>query len=257
MKISGLTIIRNAINNGYPIAEVLDCLRVISDEIIVLDGYSTDGTYEYLCTQNDIKTYQDNWNINSKSGLEFARITNLGLQRCHGDYIFYLQADELLHHHDIEKIPSLINDNKSLSFNIFHIRYDFDYKLNGGYDKAIRIIKNDKSIYSHYDAYTFEGNIHPILQTDFIIYHVGYVFIKNILQKMINHYNLFYKDQKTYEHRKNIATKYLEILEKGDEIPSNIEISKILEPEYELIKHDTNIPTVLNRLIGHQQYTLP
>lgn len=235
----------------------MDCLRVISDEIIVLDGYSTDGTYEYLYTQPDIKIYRDEWNVSGQNGLEFARITNLGLERCDGNHIFYLQADELLHHNDISKIPDIVEDYQSMSFKMFHIRYDFKYKLNGGYDRAIRFIKNDKKIYSDYDAYTFNGDIHPVISTDIPIYHVGYVFVKNILQKMINHSNNFYVGQHPQANRKSLAEKYLNDLENGIKIPTNIELARILEPEYELILHETEIPEQLVRLTGATEYILP
>lgn len=254
--ISGLTIVRNALSNGYQIAEVIDCLKIISDQIIVLDGYSTDGTYEYLCTRSDIKVYQDVWDCSGQNGLEFARITNLGIERCDGDYIFYLQADEIMHHDDILQIPRLIDTNNSISLKMLHIRYDFDYKLDSGYDRAIRFFKND-GVHSHYDAYTFEGNISPSLQSDICIYHVGYVFVKNILQKMVNHSNNFYVNQAPQLRRKSLAEKYLNDIVNGVAIPSNLELAKILEPEYGLIKHNTNIPVQLNRLRNVTEYTLP
>lgn len=252
-----MTIVRNAIENGYPIAEVLDCLRVISDEIIVLDGGSTDGTYEYLCTQNDLKIFQDEWKLDGKNGLEFARITNLGLERCECDYIFYLQADELLHHNDIAKIPEMLDGYNSIDFNIMHIRYDFEYKLTSGYDRAIRVIKNRSGIYSHYDAYTFDGHINPINHSHISVYHTGYVFIKNILKKMINHSRYFYVDQAPQMNRRNLAEKYLTMLENGEDIPLNLEIAAILEPEYSLVKHLTKFPKCLDRLVGAAEYTLP
>lgn len=254
---SGLTIVRNAIENGYPIAEVLDCLRVICDEIIVLDGGSTDGTYEYLCTQRDIKIHQDPWNLAGKDGLEFARVTNIGISKCKGDYIFYLQADELLHHNDIVKIPELLDDHNSVAFNMLHIRYNLDYRLDGDYDRAIRVIKNNGKVYSYYDAFTFSGQVDPIYQSSIPVYHVGYVFIKNILQKMMNHSKHFYVGQAPQTNRRQLAEKYLAKIAKGEELPSNLQLASILEPEYRLIRHETNIPDQLNRLIGATEYTLP
>jgi glycosyltransferase involved in cell wall biosynthesis len=254
--ISGLTIVRNALSNGYQIAEVIDCLRVISDQIVVLDGYSTDGTYEYLRTQPDIKIHRDEWNCSSRKGLEFARITDLGIKRCKGDYIFYLQADEVLHHRDILQIPKLIGDHNSLTMTFLHIRYDFDYMLKGGYKRAIRFFKNNK-VRSHWDAYSFEGNVSPSFDSDINLYHVGYVFVRNILQKMINHSNNFYIDAPSYTRRKILAEKYLNDLENGDPIPSNLELASILEAEHSLVKHNTDLPEQLNRLKGAIQYTLP
>lgn len=255
MHISGLTIIRNAIINGYPIAEVIDNLKLISKEIIVLDGYSDDGTYEYLCTIPGIKIYQDKWNLSSKDGLEFAHITNLGLSRCSGDHIFYLQADEIMHDEDILKLPGMIGEYNAVNMRFKHIRYDFDYCLNGGYERAIRFFKKE-GIYSHYDAYTFAGNTCPTLNTEMIVYHVGYVFIKNILQKMINHYTLFYKDAPSYKYRKELAEKYLIDLKNGKQL-DKIQLARQLEPMYQLVRHETNIPKCLQRLQNANEYTFP
>lgn len=257
MTISGLTIVRNAIENGYPIAEVIDCLRVICDEIVVLDGHSVDGTYEYLCTQNDIKLFRDKWNLNGTNGLEFARITNMGLERCKCDHIFYLQADELLHYDDIIRIPDMLDGYNSISFNFMHIRYDFAYKLDSGYDRAIRVIKNNKMIHSHYDAFTFAGDVHPINNSSISVYHTGYVFIRNILNKMVNHSRYFYVNQTPQLNRKELAEKFLHMLDNGESIPSNLDIARILEPEYGLIEHMTEVPKCLDRLIGVTEYTLP
>ena len=258
MKISGLTIIRNAFVNGYPIAEVIDNLALISDEIIVCDGYSTDGTAEYLQSRNDITLYQDRWNLQSKNGLEFANITNCGLERCSGDYIFYLQADEIMHPSDILQLRDLININQynAIFCDFYHIRYDFDYILNGGYKSAIRAIRNKCGIYSEYDGFSFTGNIVPPFHSNLIVYHFGYVFLRNIFRKMINHADCFYHEAANYHRRKELALDYLAKLDNGEAL-NPLEVQQVLEPEYTLYRHNTVVPTCMERLRGAVAYTLP
>jgi len=259
MKISGLTIIRNALSNGYTICEVLDNLRLISDEIIVCDGFSDDGTFEYLQSVPDIKLYQDKWDLHSQHGFEFTRIAELGLSRCSGDCVFYLQADEVMHNEDIMRLPDLIEGYNSVSLSFKHIRYDFKYCLDSSgdrcYNRAIRFFRNNGDVYPYYDAYTFSGDVHPVLNSDMIVYHVGYVFLKNILQKVINHANFFYTADDTYQTRKALAVKYLDLLEKGEPI-DKLELASILEPMYSLIEHGTTIPSSLLRLTDAVEYTL-
>lgn len=256
--ISGVTIIRNALNNGYPIAEVISCLKRISDEVVICDGFSTDGTYEYLQKVDGIKLYQDVWDIGSQNGLEFARITNLALDRCNCDYILYLQGDEIIHDHDLESLKLIVDSNEynSITLKFYHIRYDFDYMINGGYDRAIRIIRNTKNIRSKYDAFDFDGEIHPICNTEFIVYHFGYVFMNNILNKMVNHANNFYKNGLTYLIRKDKALKYINLIDNGIQL-NPLEVQLDLEPEYRLIKHDTDIPKIMERLRYSVEYKLP
>jgi len=258
MRISGLTIIRNAISNGYPIAEVIDNLRTISDEIVVCDGYSTDGTAEYLKSRSDITLYQDNWNLQSQNGLEFANITNVGLERCTGDYVFYLQADELIHESRLPVLRALAESDKynAISCEFFHIRYTFDHKLTGGYQRAFRMIRNKCGISSEYDGFSFLGNINPCFHADVVVYHFGYVFLKNIFLKMINHADYFYNNADNYARRKALVTAYLERLHAG-EILDPLEIQRVLEPEYSLCLHGTPIPTCMERLRGATEYTLP
>jgi hypothetical protein len=257
-KISGLTIVRNAISNGYLIAEVLDNLAMICDEIIVCDGYSNDGTYEYLQNRPDIKIYQDHWDLNSENGLEFANITNLGMSRCNGDYIFYLQADEIIHENQLGEIKKAIYSDEFNSINckFIHIRYDLQHRLVEGYKKAIRIIRNINGINSDYDAYNFAGDIHPIYDSNIMVYHFGYIFPKNILAKMINHSTHFYQNAPNYKLRHDLAKNYLQKINDGIKIDS-LELQKILEPEYTLHKHFYPIPKSMERLRNQTEYTLP
>ena len=97
-------------------------------------------------TRDDIQLFQDDWNLQSRDGLEFAKITNYGLQRCTGDFIFYLQADEIIHEDQIDKLKELIlsDEYHSISCRFHHIRYDFDHRLNEGYTHATRVIRNMK-----------------------------------------------------------------------------------------------------------------
>lgn len=258
MKISGLTIIRNAFVNGYPIAEVIDNLALISDEIIVCDGYSTDGTAEYLQNRTDITLYQDHWNLQSKNGLEFANITNCGLERCSGDYVFYLQADEIMHPSDTLLLRDLIKADlyNAIFCDFYHIRYDFDYMLTGGYKSAVRAIRNKCGISSEFDGFSFLGNITPSFHSGLIVYHFGYVFLQNIFRKMINHADCFYHEAANYHRRKELALDYLARMERG-EIIDPLEAQRVLEPEYALTKHNTAIPACMERLRGAIAYTLP
>lgn len=263
IKISGLTIVRNAISNGYLIAEVLDTLVAISDEVIVCDGFSTDGTFEYLSTRGDIKLYQDVWNLQSNDGHEFANITNKGMSRCTGDYIFYLQADELIHEDQYENLRKLIlsNEYNSISCKFHHIRYSFDHSLVEGYElhpsatRASRVVRN-KDIYSSTDGFNFDGSIHPQYNSNINIYHYGYIFLENILAKMINHSDNFYINAPNYANRKKLSYEYLERVKAGESF-NLLELQKILEPHFVLNEHGLQIPECMKRLQLASKYTLP
>ena len=48
MKISGFTIIKNAVINDYPIVEAITSILPVVDEMIVLAGDSDDNTVELI-----------------------------------------------------------------------------------------------------------------------------------------------------------------------------------------------------------------
>jgi len=252
--ISGLTIIRNSISNGYFIEEVIDQLKSICDEVIVLDGYSDDGTYELLKNIDDINLYQDNWDLSSSSGDEFRKITNLGLSRCNGDYVFYLQADELIHESNLPLIKKLIISNQynSIQFDFVHLRYSLLYSIDTNitpeYSKAIRVIKNIPEIQNGYDAYTFVGDINPCFDSKIIVYHAGYVFIDKILNKMINHSTKFYTTNDNYTHRASLASKLLENIDQT-RLMSIEDLSNLLEPYYKLKIHNIELPKCLKKYL--------
>ena len=64
-KISGFTIVRNTLSQGYPFVESIISAMPVCDEFIIADGYSTDGTWEILQRLAElypkIKLSRDKW----------------------------------------------------------------------------------------------------------------------------------------------------------------------------------------------------
>lgn len=105
-------------------------------EVILVDDGSTDGTKEnfHRFEAMGVKCiYQQNWGASS------AR--NLGLEIAMGDYIQFLDADDVIHPNKIEKqLNSIINNNADMSFSLWgsfntdikkreDIFYVFNYNL--------------------------------------------------------------------------------------------------------------------------------
>ena len=80
-------------NNIDTIARVLEGIRKHTSqlyEIIVVDNGSTDGTYEYLRKQADIKIIRNAYNAGCSTG------RNQGLEVATGDYIVFLDSDQMV-----------------------------------------------------------------------------------------------------------------------------------------------------------------
>ena len=84
-KISALVITYNEI--GY-IERCLESIR-FADEIIVVDSYSTDGTYEYLLEQPNVTVIQHPFH-------NFTAQKSYALKQAQNDWILFVDADEVV-----------------------------------------------------------------------------------------------------------------------------------------------------------------
>ena len=84
-KLSALVITYNEI--GY----IEKCISSVSfaDEIIVVDSYSTDGTYEYLLNQPKVKVIQHPFK-------NFTAQKSFTLEQASNDWVLFLDADEVV-----------------------------------------------------------------------------------------------------------------------------------------------------------------
>src|SRR5690242_3990031 len=111
MKVSGFTYIRNGLTFQYPFLQSIQSILPVCDELIVAVGDSTDGTREAIVALNSpkIKIIDTLWDNNLRTGGKIlATQSNVGLKNCTGDWLFHIQADEVIHEKDIDKIKQSI-----------------------------------------------------------------------------------------------------------------------------------------------------
>lgn len=199
MKISGFTIVRNAVKFNYPVLESIQSILPVCDEFIVNVGDSEDQTLRLIESLNNpkIRIIQNRWDFSK--GKEVLSIqTNLALKECKGDWAFYLQSDEVIHESDLPALKELMRehlDNKeaeALRFRWLHFYGSyFRYRIDSGwYQKQDRIIRNDGQIRSVGDAYSFERRDKaPIkrIHTRKLLYHYGWVHDGEVMtQRRVN-----------------------------------------------------------------------
>ena len=203
MKVVGFTIVRNAIKFDYPILESLASLLPMCDEVIVSVGKSEDETLNLIksISSPKLKIIESTWDDSlRKGGVLLAIETNKALDAVprDADWLFYLQADELLHEKDADAIRSSMlkwKDDKNVdgllfNYNHFYGSYDYLGDSHKWYRKEIRIIRNDKHIRSYKDAQGFRKfSLLPVSNDDLLnggeklrvkqsggtIYHYGWV----------------------------------------------------------------------------------
>ena len=202
MKISGFTIIRNAVLNDYPVVESIRSILPVVDEMIVLIGDSKDETEALIKGIDDkkIKIHYSVWDPAIRKGGEVLAVeTNKAFQLIDtaSDWAFYIQGDEVIHEKYYDAIlkgcKEYCNDKavQGLLFKYLHFYGTYDYVGDSRkwYNHEVRIIRNDKSISAYRDAQGFRvGNkklkVKPV---DAYVYHYGWV--KNpklMLQKQKN-----------------------------------------------------------------------
>ena len=110
--ISSYTQTYNCIAQDFPFVECIISLLGFSDEVVVVDAYSNDGTYEKLenWSKEDsrIKLYKGE--INSK-GVSTLTESPKAVARsyCTGDWCWQMDIDEIVHEKDYDKIRSMVN----------------------------------------------------------------------------------------------------------------------------------------------------
>jgi glycosyltransferase involved in cell wall biosynthesis len=104
MKISVYTFVRNGLAQDYHVLEMLKHHIPFADEIIVHEGYSTDGTYEAIKDLHPkIQIFRSNWDAHS--GMNFAvTFKDEARKRCTGDWCILMDCDEFIPEWEFEPI---------------------------------------------------------------------------------------------------------------------------------------------------------
>lgn len=199
MKVTGVSFVRNAIKYDYPIVEAISSILPICDEFIVAVGNSEDDTEQLIkqINSNKIQILPTIWDDTLRQGgAVLAKETNKALQAVSPDtdWIFYLQADEVVHEKYLSTIQQAMHryleDKRidGLLFNYLHFYGSYEYVGSSyrWYRREIRVIRNDRRIYSYKDAQGFRKNNNQKLRVKLIdayIYHYGWVKNPIIMQK--------------------------------------------------------------------------
>jgi len=208
MKVTGFSFVRNAIKFDYPIIEAINSILPICDDFIIAVGNSDDYTLELIKSINSdkIKVFETVWDDSLlKGGKVLAVETDKAFQAVpnDSDWAFYIQGDEVFHEKYLDTIYSEMSHYKDnpkvdgLLFKYKHFFGSYDYVglSTKWYRNEIRVIKNNKKIYSYRDAQGFRKNDNEKLNVkpiDAYIYHYGWVKHPKTMQTKCNNYQHLY-----------------------------------------------------------------
>lgn len=159
MKISGFTFLKNGQILGYPFVQSIQSILPIVDEFIIALGPCEDESEKILKAMSEpkLKIIHTQWNDKMKDrGYVYGQQKMIAQFNCSGDWIFYLEADEVVHEKDISTIKSsmkkhLNNDEvEALVFDYLHFYGNKNSYLwsPGWYRRAPRILKNSVRSYA-------------------------------------------------------------------------------------------------------------
>lgn len=190
MKVSGFTIVRNAVKYDYPVVESIKSILPLCDEVIVSVGNSEDDTLALIqsIASPKIKVVHSVWDDSLREGGRVLAVeTNKAKQHIakDADWCIYIQADEVLHESGYENLLAAMREHKDkkyvegllLNYRHFYGSYEYVADAYNWYRKEIRVIRNHPQISSWGDAQGFrKGEMKlKVKPVDAYMHHYGWV----------------------------------------------------------------------------------
>jgi hypothetical protein len=227
MKISGFSMGKNALKLYYPMRHSVESILPLVDEFVVALGDSdeddiTRAEIEAIGSEK-IRIVETVWDIEKyPRGMEHAHQTDIAMNLCTGDWLFYMQSDEVVHekhHENIRKrCEELLDDHEveGLLFRYRHFWGDYHHVQDGHcwYRKEIRIVRNLSDLHSWESAQSFRripdfdglnyrqqaGTYKlKVADVDAEIFHYGWVRPPRIMQNKIKAFNTNHRGKESVD----------------------------------------------------------
>ena len=196
---------------GYPVVEAVSSVLPLCDEFVLNVGKSEDETLEFVKTISSPKLLllEHEWDMGLRQGGQLISVeTNHALDKCTGDWCFYIQADEVLHEKYFPVVRSAmeyyLTDERveALQFGYRHFYGSYDFyqdNFRNWYVKECRIVKRHPNIVSWGDGMDFrhrDGSLLRKKRIDAEIYHYGWVRPPQVMYtKNVGFHQLYYSDE--------------------------------------------------------------
>ncbi len=188
MKVSGFSFVKDAVKLDFPLVEAVTSILPVCDEFFIAVGECDDDTVELLesIDTDKLTIIHTKWDPELfVRGAINAQQTNLALERCTGDWAFYIQADEVLHEKYLPVVRECMERNldrgevEGLLFDYVHFWGDYSryHTAHNWYSREVRIVRNGIGVRSWKSAQSFrkDGRKLRVVHSGAEIYHYGWV----------------------------------------------------------------------------------
>lgn len=177
-----LTIVILTKNEALNIVECVENAKQVTDDVLVIDSGSTDGTVQLAKIAGARVVYRA-WDD------DFAAQRNFAIENSDAEWILYLDADERLNDELVESIKKALQENKDECYEIKRINHAFGHRFKHGVygpDTVVRMFKR-----THF---TYVNKVHE---------HAECVDVQKRLKGVIEHYTT-----RTVEERDRKSQQY-------------------------------------------------
>lgn len=129
MKLSLYTAMKNCVANDYPFMEMLHHHLPLVDEIVVNEGFSTDGTYEQLQNiDQKIRIVRTNWEKPTGEGW-WIHFKDAARRACTGDWCIHLDSDEFVPEWEFRKIREYLDKTNDVMVPVRFTNFYGNYRV--------------------------------------------------------------------------------------------------------------------------------
>jgi len=190
MRISAYTTVYNGLFWFSTIEQTIRSALEFADEVIIVDGGSTDGTLNLIADMNDDRIKVVFHPISKPDFLSSAERKNAGLEACRGDYCVLLDADEVIPEWYTYNIRDVIKRNpETIAFHFsthhFYRSWNKIQTGTGWYQHKIYMIRNglgikhgpvklDRDNFVFHDDEPIDNLLRDIVMANISVFHYGW-----------------------------------------------------------------------------------
>lgn len=186
--VSGFSIVKNATIYDYPLEVALTSVLPLVDELHVNVGVSDDDTLDRVLGIDDarIHVHEVDWGVpTGRATRDLGDETNRVMQHCRHDWALYIQADEVLHEEDHDRIRAALlkasarQDVEGLAFDYLHFYGSPAWQITGrgAFRSEVRIVRRSSGARAFAGAQGFrvDNRLLRAMDSGARVFHYGYV----------------------------------------------------------------------------------